>query len=305
MGFDKLHHEINARGFGRRSTVRGAGVSDAAFSRHAAVVGLTRARKDLWLPAGAELTHDQRLDAALETLGDDVLVTGASALHYDGVLAQPPAVAELLVPAARHLRNWPGTCIHRSTTFGEVRAHHVGGRPLAAIPRALADRAAHACTEELRLEISTALRLRLGTLGTVALELGVRQRFPGRGRLAQAIAALEEEVTHSKTERLARRHLRAAGMRFHREPLRIDDEHGRPIAEIDIAVIDLRLGIEIDGPHHLLPHVAAADRQRDRLLEAMGWRIERFFWFEVEERRAWFVTQVQRFAAEQASVTGR
>ena len=280
-------------------------MSDAAFSRHAASVGLTRSRKDLWVPAGTDLSHDQRIDAALETLGGDVLITGASALHFDGVLTQAPAIAELLVPAARHLRNWPGTCIHRSTTFGEVRAHHVRGRKLAAVPRSFADRAAHATVDDLCQEISTALRLRLGTLGTVALELGVRQRFPGRGRLARAIAELHKEVVHSKTERLARRHLRPSGLRPHHEPLRIDDEHGKPIAEIDIAFPGLMLGIEIDGPHHLLPHVAAADRQRDRQLASLGWRIERFYWFEVEERRAWFVAQVQRFAAEQVALTGR
>lgn len=299
MGLDDLHEQINARGFGRRSTARGAELSDAGFARHAAAIGLSNPRRDLWVPAGAELSHDQRLDAVLDTWGDNILVTASSGLHLEGILAKAPADVELLVPAGRHLRDWPGTCVHRSITFDQVRAHHVAGHPVAAVPRCFADHAAHVSSNELCRDISAALRLHRCTLSAIATEWGLRKRYPGRGRLGHAIARLSEEVTHSSDERLARRLLRSEGLSFHHEPLRIDDEHGRPIAEIDIAFPDLLLGIEIDGPHHLLPHVAAADRQRDRLLQRVaGWRIERFFWFEVEERQAWFVSQVSRFLAE-------
>lgn len=300
MGLDELHHELNSRGYSRRSTARSAGLSDAAFSRHASTVGLTNWRRDVWIPGGSSLTHEQQIDATLEVVGGDVLVTGASGLFLDDVLAEPPANVELLVAAQRHLRGWPSTCFHRSTTFADVRSHHVGGRRVAATPRCLADHAAHVTLDRLCRDISTALRLRRCTLGNVGMELAARQRFPGRARLRTAIGRLSEEVTHSSFERLARRVLRAEHLCFHHEPLRVDGPRG-PVAEIDIAFPDLMLGIEIDGPHHLLPDVAAADRQRDRALARLGWRIERFFWFEVEERQAWFVAEVRRVAAEQAA----
>jgi hypothetical protein len=305
MGLDDLHETINTRGYGRRATVREAGISDAAFTRHATDVGMRNTRRDLWVPAGVELSHDQRLEIITEEFPDGLLVTGASGLHVEGVIATPPQNVEVLVPSARNLRNWPATCIHRSATFEQVRAHHVGGRKVAAIPRCFADHAAHVGVDELCQDISTAIRKRRCTLGTAAMELGVRQRYPGRGRHARAIALLSTEVVHSGGERLARRLLRRGGLEFHREPLMIADAHGAAIAEIDIAFADLLLGIEIDGPHHLLPNVAAADRQRDRRLERLGWRIERFYWFEVEERGPWFVAQVQRFVAESREATGQ
>lgn len=303
MGLDEMHTEINTRGFGRRSTARSAGVSDAAFSRHAKQIGLESWRRDIWVPAGAQLTHEQQIDATMEVLDDDVLITAASGLYLDGILTTAPAEVELLLAAGRHLRQWPSTCFHRSTTFGDVRAHYTGGRRIAAVPRCFADHSAHVSVNELCRDIATALRPRRCTLGTIAMELQARRRFPGRGRLRLPLGRLEEEVTHSSDERLARRVLRADGLRFHHEPMVVEGSSG-PIAEIDIAFPDLMLGIEIDGPQHLLPDVAAADRQRDRALARLGWRIERFFWFEVEERQAWFVAEVKRAVAEQAATIG-
>ena len=74
-------------------------------------------------------------------------------------------------------------------------------------------------------------------------------------------------------------------------PVLID---GAPHAEIDIPFERRRYGVEVDGPHHLLPDVAAADRQRDRKLEHVHWKIDRFLWFEIEDRGQWFVQQVSR-----------
>ena len=300
MGLDDLYGQINARGFGTRSNARNAEVSDSAFSRHAATVGLTKVRKDLWVPGGTDLTHDHRIDAALEALGDELLITGASGLYFERILDAPPETAELLVPAWRNLQNWPGTCRHRTAVFDAVRAHHIGGRPVASVPRCYADHAQHVSVDRLCQDMSAGIRMRRCTVSTLATELGLRKRWPGRGRYSRAIVALSKETTHSGDERLARRLLHREGLRCHREPLTIENG-GAPIAEIDIAFPDLLLGIEIDGPHHLLPHVAAADRQRDRQLERLGWRIERFYWFEVEERRAWFVAQVLRIVEERSA----
>jgi very-short-patch-repair endonuclease len=88
----------------------------------------------------------------------------------------------------------------------------------------------------------------------------------------------------------------------HRQPLTVESNN-RIVAEIDIPFVQVRYGVEIDGPHHLLPNVAAADRTRDRALHRLGWVIDRFFWFEVEDRPRWFVTQVQRRLEERARPT--
>lgn len=69
---------------------------------------------------------------------------------------------------------------------------------------------------------------------------------------------------------------------------------GRILAEIDIPFLDLCYGVEIDGPPHLLPDVAAQDRARDRMLaRTCGISIDRYLWFELEEQPARFVREVR------------
>lgn len=45
---------------------------------------------------------------------------------------------------------------------------------------------------------------------------------------------------------------------------------------IDFAYPEVRLAIEVDGPHHRLPENRARDARRDRRLRAMGWTVARF-----------------------------
>lgn len=302
MGYREIHEQAGRTGFTTTGQVRAAGVTDDAWWRHARGLGWTPYHRGLWVPAGVALGYRQRVDAALTVVGGDVLVTGASALHLLGVIDQPPGNVELLLPAGRHVVLRSGVCIHRSTAFERVRYHQKGGFQIAAVPRALADHAAHGTLNGLCQHIATALRKRSCTLGLVGAELTMRKRFPGRRNLRLAHGLLSGEITHSGGERLARRLLRDAGHHPHPRPLVVEIA-GRPAAEIDIPFADLLYGVEVDGPHHLLADVAAADRARDRALQAVGWHIDRFFWFEVEDRGAWFVAEVTRRLAERTSRT--
>lgn len=45
---------------------------------------------------------------------------------------------------------------------------------------------------------------------------------------------------------------------------------------LDFAYREVKLAIEIDGPHHRLPEVHARDVRRDVRLRSLGWTIERF-----------------------------
>ena len=118
--------------------------------------------------------------------------------------------------------------------------------------------------------------------------------------LRRAYAAVSGEENHSDGERNAKRLLRADGLRFHPKPLTVE-HNGRMVAELDIPFPEILYAVEVDGPHHLLPDVAAADRQRDRALKRINWRIDRFFWFEVEDRPEWFVNQVRKAVAEHSA----
>lgn len=305
MGLADIHASAGRTGFVTAKGVRGADVRLQTFRRHAHRLEWEHRRRGIWIPPGVELDHRQRAMEAVSGLGA-ALVTGRSALLLYGVIQQAPDAVELLVPANQHLSAPDDVCIHRTVAFASVRFQHRRDLRLAAIARAFADAAGHSTVKELCVDIATSARLRLCTLPLVAHELQVRARFPGRRNLRLAYGLLAGELTHSASEREGRRHLRAAGLRPHRQPLAVEAE-GRLIGEIDIPFIDVHYGVEVDGPHHLLPDVAAADRMRDRQLNRVGWSIDRFYWFEIEERPEWFVSEVRRgldAARQRAAIDG-
>ena len=293
MGLADIHRRAGMRGFVTTADVASARVASSSFSDHAGRIGWEPQFWRIWVPTGATLSHRELCAAAVASIGGPAAVTGASALFLDGVIAEAGNDAELVVPSARHVTKRPGVCVHRTTTFDDLRLHHRDGLSVAATPRALADLAAHTSVNALCQDIATAIRLRRTTLKALARELSTRQRFPGRANLRMAHGLLAGELVHSAGERLGRRLLRNAGFSAHNRPLVVAVQ-GRPVAEIDIPFVDVLYGVEIDGPHHLLPSVAAADRARDRILQSAGWTIDRFLWFEIEERPDYFVSEVRR-----------
>lgn len=293
MSLRDVHQRAGERGFVTTSDVIEAGVASTSFTTHAAAIGWSPRFWRVWVPTGAVLGYAQLCAAAVASIGGDVMTTGATALYLDGVLPQPPVSVEVLLPTARHVAPRGGVCPHRTVAFEQLRGHHRGELVLPPTSRALADHAAHACVNDMCRDIATALRIRRCSMSGIRAELDARKRFPGRATLRQAHGLLLGEIVHSAPERLARRLLRGAGMKFGHKPLSVEVD-GRLTAEIDIPFDRIRYGVEIDGPHHLLPNVAAADRARDRKLERVGWTIDRFYWFEVEDRPAYFVAEVQR-----------
>lgn len=293
MGLGEVHRTAGRKAFVTTDDVRGAGVRPQTFRRHARSLFWEPRHRGLWIPPGRELDHREEVALAIAATGPEVLVTGGSALFLAQIIDRPPAAAEVLLPAARRVADREGICLHRTTLYEEVRYQHTGGFRVAAVARSFADAAVHSTVDALCRDIATALRLRRCTLPAIRRELDMRMRFPGRRSLRIAHGLLTGELMHSEGERRGRRLLREAGLIPHRRPLTVELD-GRTAAEIDIPFPQVPYGVEIDGPHHLLAHVASADRARDRLLERHGWTIDRFFWFEVEERPQWFVAQVTR-----------
>jgi very-short-patch-repair endonuclease len=65
------------------------------------------------------------------------------------------------------------------------------------------------------------------------------------------------------------------------------------LGEIDLPFPAVRYGAEIDGPHHLLPSVIAADKARDRRLRRQAdWIVDRFPADEVRRHPREFVRQI-------------
>ena len=63
--------------------------------------------------------------------------------------------------------------------------------------------------------------------------------------------------------------------------------------ELDFALVDQRVDIEVDGwAHHGSRRAFEADRERDAELAAAGWYVLRFTWHQVRERGTWVAERI-------------
>lgn len=288
---------LRRKRFVTRTDAVALGISDGAFTHFAHRLRLAQLHQGVWAPEESELGHRYAAHAALTAVGEPSLLTGATALHLTGAIGEPPARVEVVVPLRRSPARRDGICVHHTSTYDRIRFRNDGDLRLASAARAATDYAAHATFTELAKALGHVDRLRLATVVGVQAELAARKRFAGRGTLRAVLADMAGEVAHSNYERLGRRLLKDAGHRPHPRPLEVF-RNGNRIAEIDVAFPQSLYGVEIDGPHHLLAATAAADRVRDRRLNGAGWTIDRFFWFELDDRPQWFVAEVSRRLAE-------
>jgi len=71
-------------------------------------------------------------------------------------------------------------------------------------------------------------------------------------------------------------------------------DSGQPVARLDFAYPDMRLGIEADGFKHHGGHERwAEDLRRENRLKLLGWTLLRFSWWDVHERPELVASQVR------------
>ncbi len=100
------------------------------------------------------------------------------------------------------------------------------------------------------------------------------------------IALLDDRVSQrlplSWFQRLAKRLLADAGTPMVDEwPVR--DAAGRLVATLDLAIVELRVGVECQSwAHHGSPSAQRADNTRKRKLRALGWEIVEVWWSDLD-----------------------
>lgn len=252
-----------------------AGMSSRSVSRRAATMQWGRPHRGVYTLPGTRATLQRDAAAALLAVGDRALLTGEVALYLYDVLARRPSTIEVLVPATARPARRGGVRIRRTRAYERVRPVTRDGLRLVHATRAIADLAE--CTEavDLARHVARAVGLRHCTLGQAHRELDIRATFPGRREYQRAIGYLLCELTHSREESVARAHLEQVGLRPWPRPYPIE-AGGIVLAEADIAIVELRYDIEVDGPHHDLPEQVQADKARDRRLGRHGWTVDRF-----------------------------
>lgn len=273
-----------------RAQLRGAGLSDQQVTRLIASGALVRRWRATYLVRGAPPTYTARLWSAV--LGTGGVLGFATAAHLHGYDDRPDRI-HLIRADLDHLDVPVGVRLHRVTLPDDVRTN-LGGLPVTAgtwtlldhlgrLRRAdayqLADRAIQ--RGWLRPDdIARRLREHPGRTGNTTLRLLLAQTSDGA-------AARSERVLH----RLLRNAGLAGWVPNHRVVV-----SGRLLAVVDVALVERRIAIEVDGwAYHSDVERFQRDRQRQNALVALGWTVVRFTWADLTERPAYVIRTLRDF----------
>ena len=295
-----FHRAVPARQHGVAAVWQAvaAGIPRRTFADHTQRHGWHQLAHGIVAEPSSSNTYERQCWAALVSLRLRGYLTGASALWMYGAFGdggqRPPVVDILLARPQDHPRHRPGVRIVRSRALPQTALDRRRGFVVVSALRAWTDLARHASVRELVVALAGLDRLRIATLDDVEEYVAQRGHFDGRWTARAALAHVGTELTHSGAEHGARRLIVDADLPLQPEPrpfaVRVD---GEPIAEIDVAWPPVRYGIEVDGPHHLLPAQQQADRARDRRLSTCGWVIDRFTTEEIAADPGRFLREVR------------
>ena len=263
--------------------------------RHRVLTGrLFELHRGVYAVGHGTVSREGRWMAAVLACGAGAVLSHRSAAELWGLRATRRTRVEVTV--ARALRARPGLQIHRRGV-AEDEATEQDGIPVTTVPRTLVDLATVMRPADVRRAAEQAETLRL--TDPLSLDAVVRRHSgrPGIRRVAEiADEGIAPTITRSELER-----------RF----LTVLEEHGIPAPEMNAA---LRIGdrwieadcvwrgprliVELDG--HAFHSTRAAferDRERDRLLQAAGWRVIRLTWRQLRDDAATVAADLAKLLA--------
>jgi hypothetical protein len=220
--------------------------------------------------------------AAVLAPGPGSALSHRSASAHLGFRPTSRALIEVTVSSRRHPRR--GIQIHHSSLpSDEVMVHR--GIPVTTPPRTLLDLAAVVNKRELERAINQAEVLRL--FDALSLE-DLIHRYPNRHGTRNLRAILADAVIGTAITREELEHLFISFL--DRYTLQRPDavnyylEVGGRTYEVDCLWRRQRLIVELDGRGtHGTRMAFEADRERDRVLQAAGWRVIRITWRQLHD----------------------
>jgi very-short-patch-repair endonuclease len=243
--------------------------------------------------AGAPPSSAQSIAAAV--LGSNGIASHVSAAFLWG--ADVTGVDPVHVTVVERSRGVAlrGVQVHRPTDVQDLGPVARSGITTTNPLRTILDAGAACSPVGLAGIVETFLVRRYISLAT--LELGLRRHArQGRAGLGPLRLVLREwalpdkppdSVLELTMARLLREH-RLPPVVFHHV---VTTAGGR--FELDFAVLDARVGIEVDGwAHHGSRRAFEADRARDAYLAGAGWRVLRFTWYQVNFRAPWVAARI-------------
>ena len=227
------------------------------------------------------LTPDGRRMAAVLACGDGAALSHRDACAVHGIRPCSRPVLEVTVPRKQRAR--PGIQLHAARLpVDEITA--VRGIPVTTVPRSILDLAAIRPRHEVEAALREAEVRRLYD----PLSLGdLVERHPGhRGSGAvRAVLALLAAGGEISKERMVALFLSVLdGARVSRPRLNVWIEVAGRAYECDGVWFGGRVMVELDGyAVHGTRRNFERDRERDRILQAAGWRVVRVTWRQLND----------------------
>ncbi|HUP87676.1 MAG TPA: DUF559 domain-containing protein [Acidimicrobiales bacterium] len=255
-----------------------AGVATSTIDTWVAAGRLVRVQPRVYRVAGAPVTWEQRVLAAVLAAGPGAAASHRTAAVLWGLLGRGPI--EIAVPRGR-TPDLRGVIVHQ--TRDPIVVAHRRGIPVTTPMRTLVDLGAVVPAAVLEVAVDRADVAGLCSIAAVEWELS-RVARPGRrgtGPLREVLdrhALLEEPPDGMLEPRFARLCKLAA------LPMPVF-QHRVGRFKIDFAYPDLMIAIEVDGyGPHSSRSAFQSDRDRQNHLVGLGWTVLRFTWSDVVKR---------------------
>ena len=264
--------------------VRERGIS-ARSQKHMIAAGLlVRHGPGVVADAGSEETWHRRAMAATLAPGADAVLSGASAarLHRLDGFADIDRII-VTVAHSRRLKVAADVTVVQSRCLAPEDCTVVDGIPVLTIAATLVSLAR---TRHSRRAQALDSAIRDGIDLAELREDFVRMRKVGRRGPSEMLQMLDQRVNtrlpRSWFQRLAKQALGAHGVSLVDEwPVR--DERGRLLAELDLAHVDLMVGLECQSwQWHATPAAREADGRRKQRLRRLGWDIIDLWWSDLD-----------------------
>ncbi len=285
------------RGVISRDQMRDLGVTDTWIAERIEEKILRRVLPEVYAFGHGELTREAMQHAAVMSGGEGAALSHRSAAAFWGLIRKDGARPDIIVMKDRGVA---GDLIdaHRCRLF-EEDVIETGGMRVTLPMRTLVDLSEVVGEADLAAAFNQALMREL--FNRPVLDRLIVQAFGRHGlkplrKILQSLQGGPEDV-RSRGEWRARQLLIDAGVGKPRMNAAIALGDGR-YRFADLYFDDVKLDIEIDGPHHRLPHVQAEDAVRTAELRPLGVTVDRYPDTILDEDPAGFVAAVAARLAE-------